>query len=406
MNKEKIAGFCAAVYYWLIILIPFSVIFGLGLANVCIVITAAAFIIKKFLKKERIFINVPVCMAYACVVIGTILSFKNTLFIDNSVKGLVRWLIEYPLIFLVVADGIKDAKHVRYVVLSIGVSIAIVSIDAVWQMIFGKDFIWGNLIQSSPIGLARPTASFNGTNLLGIFLAMLTPFVAALALFYYHGRSRLWIAAAVFLGITGVFLTLSRSAGLGVWLAILFFGIMKRKKLLIAVLLSLLLIYPFIMPKNIRDWAHKIKYNPVVFLFNYDRLSMYRNALNMIKTHPVVGVGVNTFSNNYAKYRLPETEEGRTADTTYAHNIYLHMAGEIGLLGLAAFIWFLYALFKQGIEAYRNSKDEYLKIAALGLMGSFIAFLINGMTETNLYFPTLVVTFWYLVGLSLSLKRL
>ena len=406
MKLTVIADFCEAVCYWSIVLIPFSVVFGLGLTNAIIAVMAVSFFLKKFLKKEKISINTPVAIAFSAIVLCTILSFKNTLYLNNSVKGLMRWLVEYPLVFLVVAGAIKDVKHIKRIVFSIGLSIAIVGIDAIWQRLSGTDFIWGNVIQGSAIGLMRPTASFNGTNLLGVYLCILTPLISALALFYYRGKSLIFITASAFLGIAGLALTFSRSAGLGLWLALLFLGIMKRKKMLIVILVSILLIYPFIMPKNIKDWAKKIKYNPIVFMFNYERLSMQRNAVNMIKHHPIVGVGVNTFGNNYGKYRLPETEEGRTPDLTYAHNIYLNMAGEIGLLGLAAFLWFLILLFRHGMAVYRKAKDPYINILALSLMACFIAFLINGMTETNLYFPCVVTAFWYLVGVSLSLKKL
>jgi len=406
MNMKKLAGFCDAICYWTIILIPFSVVMGLGLANAVVAIMASAFVLKKLLNREKILVIPSVYIAYVCLVVYMLLSFKNTLFPGNSIKAFLRWLVAYPAIFVVLADGVKDAKHVKRIVFSIALSISMVSIDAIWQMIFGRDLIWGNVIQSSPIGLARPTATFNGTNLLGIFLCALTPLILTLALFYYHGKERIWSLAAGCLGAIGVLLTLSRGAGLGVWLALLFVSIVRKKKALIAILIGLLLIYPFIMPKNIKAWAKEIGYNPVVFMFNYDRLSMHKNAVNMIKHHPVIGVGLNTFGNNYAMYKLPETGRDKTAASgTYAHNIYLHTAGETGLLGLGALLFFLFALFKQGINVFKSLKDEYLKTVAIALLGCIGAFLVNGMTETNLYFPTVVVVFWYLIGVSLSLVK-
>jgi putative inorganic carbon (HCO3(-)) transporter len=125
----------------------------------------------------------------------------------------------------------------------------------------------------------------------------------------------------------------------------------------------------------------------------------------MISHHPLVGVGVNTFTRNYLKYKLPEPENAKTSDAIYAHNNFLHMAGEIGLLGLGCFLWILFNLFKTGIWLYQNLKEEYLKIVAISLIACFIAFLINGLTETSLYYSRVAMIFWYLIGLSLALIK-
>lgn len=405
MFTQKLIGICKGITYWAIIAVPFMIILGLGLANAVIVTAIISFFIAKVLGREKILVDNKVALAYGVLVFCVLLSFKNTLYLHESIKGLQRWLIEYPLLLLAVSGSVKDTRHLRLIVISIAVSAAVVSIDAVWQLLSGKDFIWGNAVYSSPIGLARPSASFNGPNLLGIYLSMLTPILGGIALFYKNGKMKIFMLLGFFLGALGVFLTLSRGAGLGLWLALLFLAIVKRNRILAAILIAALLIYPFVMPKSIRDWARNVKYNPVVFLFNYDRLSMHRNTINMIKHYPIVGVGINTFSKNYAKYKLPEAKYEITGDTTYAHNIYLHTAGEIGLLGLAALLFFLFSLFKQGAVTYSKLKDEYLKILSVSLMAGFIAFLVNGMTETSLYYPTVVVTFWFLAGVSLSLRK-
>jgi len=159
------------------------------------------------------------------------------------------------------------------------------------------------------------------------------------------------------------------------------------------------------MPKNIKDWAKKVNYNPAVFMLNPDRISMYRNTLNMIRHHPLLGVGVNTFSQNYLTYKLPEPPGAETASHIYAHNNFLHLAADIGLLGLGVFIWLLFNLFKQAIHVYRNTKDEYYKIVSLSLSACLVAFLINGLTETSLYYSRVAMIFWYLAGFSLSLDK-
>lgn len=208
------------------------------------------------------------------------------------------------------------------------------------------------------------------------------------------------------LALVGIYLTLSRGTGLGIYLSILFLCVAKKQKFLTTLLIAILVIFPFVMPKNIKQWAKEVRYNPVVFMFNQDRISMYRNTINMIKHHPLIGVGVNTFSLNYAKYKLKNVEKDfPTQDTTYTHDIYLQMAGETGLLGLGAFIWFLVALFQSGLKSYIRLNDEFLKSVSLSLLACLIAFLTNGLTETSLYYARVSMVFWYIAGIILALKK-
>jgi O-antigen ligase len=85
--------------------------------------------------------------------------------------------------------------------------------------------------------------------------------------------------------------------------------------------------------------------------------------------------------------------------------MYLQMAGETGLLGLAAFLLFLFQVFRQAFNTLRKLNDRYLKIIGLSLIACIIAFLANGLTETSLYYPRVVMIFWYLIGLSLALGK-
>lgn len=90
----------------------------------------------------------------------------------------------------------------------------------------------------------------------------------------------------------------------------------------------------------------------------------------------------------------------------YAHNSFLQMAAEIGITGLIIFFWLLYVLLRNFFIFYKNSKDSLLLLCALGVTMGIIAFLANGLTETNLYYPKIAVLFWFEVGLLMATLRL
>jgi len=209
-----------------------------------------------------------------------------------------------------------------------------------------------------------------------------------------------------FIALAGILLTYSRPTLLAIYLALFFLCLAKKDKKLITLLIILVLIAPFILPRAVKDWAKEIEYNPFRFMCNDDRLAVYRNSLNMIKDHPFIGLGVNTYMKNYKKYREPvEYRNVVTKDFMYAHNNFIHMAAEIGLAALSIFIWLLYRLFRESKQVYKKLDSHYLKVVSLSLTACLIAFLVNGLTESSLYYSRVAIIFWYLAGFALSLKK-
>jgi O-antigen ligase len=362
------------------------------------------FILKKALKREKLFINTVINLPFLFLILLSIISFKNSIDYAASLRGMAR-IVQNAFLVLICAEEIKDRKHVSLVVSAIILGAALASADALWQIKFGKDFIRGN-VPHIKIGLSRATSAFPNPNVLGVYLSALSPLVIGLALYYFKGTKKVLMLFISLLVTLGIVLTFSRGTALAFYVSILFLSILRKNKIISFSLIILLLIFFFVMPQNIKDWAKKINYNPIVFMLNIDRISIYKNTLNMIKHHPLIGVGVNTFSKNYLQYKLPEIgEDAKTGDSMYAHNHFLHMAGEIGLLGLAVFVWLLIRLFKRNFHVYKNLDSDFYQITLLSLIACLIAFLVNGLTETSLYYSRVAMIFWYLTGFSLAFAR-
>jgi O-antigen ligase len=82
------------------------------------------------------------------------------------------------------------------------------------------------------------------------------------------------------------------------------------------------------------------------------------------------------------------------------------MAIEIGLIGLAVFIWLLVTLIREWYSAYKKTESSYLKALSLGLLGGIIAFLTHGMLESSLYTSKGGILFWFMIGLTVSIQRI
>lgn len=392
------------IIYWSIVIIPFSVAIAPALTFTFIGFMSFGFLLKKLIKRERLFISTAINLPFLFLILAAVLSFGNSLYYKESFRGIVK-LLQNSVIFLICAEEIRDTRHVKRIIASIIFGASLASFDAIWQMVFGHDFIRGNPTIIHIGNLRRATAAFPHPNTLGVYLSITATLIAGLSLYYFRGRKHFFMLLTSALVVAGLALTFSRPAALAFYLCILLTGIIKKRKIIVGMLLTILLLIPFIAPKDIKNWVKGIGFHPVVLMCNYDRISIYRNTLNMIRHHPLIGVGVNTFSRNYRFYKLPEAKGAQTGESMYGHNNFLHMAGEIGLMGLGVFLWLLFRLFKKCGQIYRNVSDEYIKVISLCLAVSLVAFLLNGLTETSLYSPRVAMIFWYFIGLSLSLDK-
>lgn len=402
--KDKIIVFFDTIVYWTIILIPLSMAIAPAPTNILIGWLIFAFLIKKILKKQRLFINTPINVPFLFLFVISLISILNTINYPDSLRGIFR-LIQYMFIFLIVSEEIKDKRQVKRIFFSMLLGISLVSLDALWQIYFGKDFIRGNSAIVN-IGLRRATASFPDANVLGVYLSAIVPIIIVLTLYYLKDKKKIIMLLINFLALLGLMLTYSRPTILAVYVILLLLGMIKKDKVLLFILIMLIIIAPFIAPASIKNWAKEVNYHPIRFMCNDDRIAIYRNTLNMIRAHPFIGVGVNTFMKNYKIYKeSPEYRNVVTSDYMYAHNNFLHIAGETGLLGLSVFIWLIYKLFMASIHIYNKVKDNFLKNVSLALILCLVAFLVNGLTESSLYYSRVAMIFWYLTGFSLSFNR-
>jgi O-antigen ligase len=106
-------------------------------------------------------------------------------------------------------------------------------------------------------------------------------------------------------------------------------------------------------------------------------------GLEMLRSHPLVGVGANNYQIRFAdgreqfSARHPNSPLVTMNDhllTLYAHNEYLQMAAELGIIGLTIFVLFSLALVTNFVRALRN-RGQTLPI--LGAGGAMLAFAIS-----------------------------
>ena len=94
---------------------------------------------------------------------------------------------------------------------------------------------------------------------------------------------------------------------------------------------------------------------------NADRIRIWKSAEQMIRDHPVTGVGVERFRAHYQKYRHKRERQ----NLGHTHNNFIHVAAESGIIGLAGLIYFLGFWLYASLRNYRKNKNPYDKLATI-----------------------------------------
>jgi len=207
---QKIIKYINQIIYWLIILIPLSIAIAPAITHTFIGIMVFLFLAKKAIIKEKLFMRTAVNAPYIILLLVVLVSIKNSINYSDSLLGLIKF-VRNAFVFLICAEEIKDISHIKRIVLFIILGATLASVDALWQLGFGKDFIRGRELIIN-IGLKRVTAAFPNANVLGIYLSAISPLIIGLTLYFYKGRIKFIMCITSILVTTALIFTFSRGA--------------------------------------------------------------------------------------------------------------------------------------------------------------------------------------------------
>ncbi|MBI5873587.1 MAG: O-antigen ligase family protein [Candidatus Omnitrophica bacterium] len=318
-----------------------------------------------------------------------------------TLKGLKK-LALYVLLYFSVIKSLHDEKRIKGFVFILVFSAAIVSVDGLYQLMQGKDWFSGRALMSYPqLDIKRITSSFHQAGSLGIYIGLVLPLALSLFLFYSSRLTKWLLGISICLMLPVLILTYAPGAALGLYAAIIIMAICKRKWWLVALLLVGLIFGFFLLPESLTSWPHGGFFTSIA-----GRINMWKTALKIIQVHPFIGSGLHSFSINYENFCLPG-QPHCGAGAPYAHNMYLQMAAEIGLLGLGVFIWILAFTFKKLFNIFKSaSSTSFMKALSLGLTAGMAAYLTHGILESSIYTSQGALLFWTMLGLSHGLISL
>jgi putative inorganic carbon (hco3(-)) transporter len=320
----------------------------------------------------------------------------------------------YLIVFALAERTVRVARWRNWLITVYLFTAFIVTLYGIRQWFFGAEALatWVDP-DSSFVNTTRVYSYLGNPNLLSSYLLPSVPLSLSAVLVWRNWGPKL-LAAIMFLANSiCIVLTFSR----GGWMALV----------MALAISSLLLLYWILpkLPKFWRKWAFPLLLgggtlflalallliaplrDRVLSIFigrkdssNNFRLNVWEAVKNMIRAHPIVGIGPGhgPFNKIYPLYQRPKFS------ALSAYSIYFEHLVEFGILGFTCFIAILITLFQQGwirIQALRQeaSPSGFWIIAALSGMGGL---LVQGAFDTVWYRPQVFTLWWLLAAIVTS----
>ena len=395
MIKENIIKLCDRLIEWCFYTLLVVVTFSTSLVEIASSLMIVSWLIKRAILRDFRAIDSVPARVLLIFWLWNVLSCVNSDFFRESFRGVFK-VAEYALIFLVVATEMKGEKVVKRS-LYVLVGGAILSCaNGFVQYFTGEGLIRHRQLIHQDY-LNRISSSFVHPNDFGVYLLVVTIiFLSILLSRYSRLRNKLLMMALAIVSSAALFLTKSRGAWISFAGSFLALGALKAKRL-IALFVVLLLVVFIMLPYTVQERMFEL--TDVQSGTAWERLMLWRGAVDMIKDRPILGFGVNTYSRNFPRYK-PE----QYWDSRYCHNCYLHMASEIGIVGALLFLVFLVTVLIFSLLGIFQMQGSVRKDLARGLLAALVGFSMNSIVDTHLYSVNLAVFFHLLLGFCFALS--
>lgn len=359
-------------------------------------------------------------------------------------------------------DAKSFAKKILGISVAAGIGVALWGIPSHFGfdptcMIFGRGLnvaCWTEAFDPT----ARIFSTLGQPNWLGAYLSILLPIALAffinisLPIKNIADKFRNWKLVVSVLAVLAFYIcilwTMSQSSFIGLWAAIFtFVGLLKLvafKKnkfslqkflklkslrllglfIIIFLFLTFLLGNPFprfqnIMLQRILDSAKSdqsviTKTNPQeqgpALEYNITgsgeiRLIVWRGAIDIFKSSPLIGSGVETFAFAYYKYRPVEHNLTSEWDYLYnkAHNEYLNYLATTGILGLGTYLSFIGLFLFIAFKFFWKQKTLTQSLISASIVAGFVSIIVSNffgfsVVMLNLYLFILPAIFLMITG--------
>jgi O-antigen ligase len=294
---------------------------------------------------------------------------------------------EYVIVFFMMINHVENLEQVNRFLLCLFITCFVVSIICMLQI---------------PAG-GRVTAPFEGEtgepNTLGGYLVFMGAIAAGLLAKTENLRTKHLLIVVLVAVIPPFIFTQSRSSYLAFIPAFLALGLMVEKRLIfVGLILISLALSPFFLPAEVKNrisftftqrehpGQHVTVGNVRLDTSTSARLRGWKDALNAWTKQPVLGYGVTGW---------------RFIDAQFPRVLV-----ETGVIGLAAFIFLLYSIFKLTLTNLKELKTPYLQGLTIGFLAGYTGLLFHAIGANTFIIVRIMEPFWFFAGIIAVLPQL
>jgi membrane-associated protease RseP (regulator of RpoE activity) len=219
-----------------------------------------------------------------------------------------------------------------------------------------------------------------------------------------RSAAALFLGAAVLLIAATLIMTSTRAAMLGLAISVSVMAAISGRRAVAVALLAIVMIAPLALLT--------LKSSRGIFLFDVQegstayRLEVWREAMVLIKNHPLVGIGKG--SEGKLKGKLGLYDEGRLPPGHF-HSTPIQIATWWGLPALAFYFSLMTILALESWRLVRRLEESThwrARGIAIGGVGVIAAFNVSSLVHFNFGDGEVVMAFWLMTGLVFAVRRI
>jgi O-antigen ligase len=312
-----------------------------------------------------------------------------------------RFLLYHVICLLYVLITVSAVRHtddLKRLVAGGAFAVMVSSVYGVYQRIQGvkvnTSYVDVTVNEGMP---GRVESYFDNPNTFAEVLILLLPLVLALILTAKHWLPRL-IACGIFvIGIVALGMTYSRASWIGMAVAIVVFVCLWKPRLLPALIVLCLICIPFI-PSTI--WNRLLTITNTSDSSTASRVPLYQAALAVIRKSPISGAGLGTAA--VQEYISENNLYHASAPFVHAHNIYLEVWIESGILGFLGFCGSLFWNIKNTARTVNRSASSAARTITASCAASLCGAMVCGLADYLWNYPRVMSIFWFVFAMAIA----
>jgi O-antigen ligase len=351
------------------------------------------------------------------VIAWVILAFVSLLWAARQKEAFTElrtMIIEPAIFYIVLRSQITNRKTLLLLVDTLLLAGFVVSVIGLYQ------YFTGQAIITAEEGARRLASVYGSPNNVGLFLGRCIPFALAFLLIPIaksKPKHKLPLLSPILqLGIRRVFaflnlLVMGFAVALTQSVGAIFIGVPaaiaavllavwgKRAWLAIGGLAGIgALAMPFLLQSE--RFARVLDFSQGT---NFYRIRVWQSALNVIRDHPITGLGLDQFLYAFqGQYILPDAWQ--EPNLSHPHNFFLDAWVRLGIFGVLVFLWIQWIFWRSMRQLYLRFQniDPLLFAIIVGAIGSMVNLLAHGLIDNSIYVQDLVFVYVLLLGLAVQ----